>query len=281
MTAKIIDGKLIAEKIKHKISKQIKHRLESGLRAPGLAVIIVGNDPASEIYVYKKRQMCKELGIISKNYNLAKNTSENKLLELISNLNSNKLIDGILVQLPLPKHINSNKVIESISPQKDVDGFHPFNIGKLSIGKSNLSPCTPKGIITLLNHIKIDLPGKNAVIIGASNIVGKPMGMELINSQCTVTICHKITKNLPSIVKQADIVISATGTPNLVKHYWIKKNSIVIDVGMNRLPNGKLVGDVDFDQVKKVASWITPVPGGVGPMTVVTLMENTLCAAQD
>lgn len=280
MTAKIIDGKLIAEKLKQKIAEQIKQRLDKNLRAPGLAVIIVGEDPASKIYVNKKRQMCQDLGMVSKEHNLTESITENELLELINTLNNDKTIDGILVQLPLPKQIDSNKVIETIIPSKDVDGFHPYNIGKLSINKPGLRPCTPKGIMTLLKYTETELKGKNAAVIGASNIVGKPMAMELMNARCTVTVCRSTTRDLPSVIKQADIVIAAAGVAQMVKAEWIKQDAIVIDVGINRLPDGKLVGDVDFDQVKEIASWITPVPGGVGPMTVATLMENTLYAAE-
>jgi len=279
MTAKIIDGFTIAQKLQLEIASQIKDLTSNGLRAPGLAVIIVGENPASKIYVDKKRKMCLELGIISKDYNLPDNLSESELLKLITDLNKDRSIDGILVQLPLPKHIDSNKILEYILPDKDVDGFNPYNIGKLSLGRSALRPCTPKGILTLLQSTGVDLKGMNAVVIGASNIVGKPMAMELINARSTVTVCRSTTRDLPAIVRQADIVIAATGVAEMVKGDWIKQGAIVIDVGINRLPNGELVGDVDFEQAKEVAGWITPVPGGVGPMTVATLMENTLYAA--
>lgn len=278
MTAKIIDGKKIAASIQQKVANEIQELISKKLRAPGLAVIIVGDDPASKIYVEKKRQACRELGFFSKAYDLSKNISEKELLKLINDLNRNSEIDGILVQLPLPQHIDINKVIEAVSPNKDVDGFHPYNIGRLSIGYPLFRPCTPKGIMTLLQSTETELTGKNAVIIGASNIVGKPMAMELINATCTVTICHQTTKNLSSIIKQADIIISATGVAQLVKGDWIKAGSIVIDIGISKLPNGKIVGDVNFEEAKKVAGWITPVPGGVGPMTVAMLMENTLDA---
>ena len=279
MTAKIIDGFTIAQKLQLEIASQIKDLTSNGLRAPGLAVIIVGENPASKIYVDKKRKMCLELGIISKDYNLPDNLSESELLKLITDLNKDRSIDGILVQLPLPKHIDSNKILENILPDKDVDGFHPYNIGKLSLGKPALRPCTPKGILTLLQSTGVDLKGMDAVVIGASNIVGKPMAMELINARSTVTVCRSTTRDLPKIVKQADIVIAATGVAQMVKGDWIKQGAIVIDVGINRLADGKLVGDVDFEQTKERAGWITPVPGGVGPMTVITLMENTLYAA--
>lgn len=279
MSAKIIDGTAIAAMLKKDLAIQIKNRILQGLRPPGLAVIIVGEEVATKIYVEKKRETCRELGILSKDYNLPDNLAENELLELINTLNQEPTIDGILIQLPLPKQINSNKVLEYIVPDKDVDGFHPYNIGKLSLGQSILRPCTPKGIMTLLESTKVNLKGAHAIVIGASNIVGKPMVMELINTRCTVTVCRSTTRNLAKIVKQADIVISATGVAEMVKGDWIKPGAIVIDVGINRLANGKLVGDVDFDQAKEHASWITPVPGGVGPMTVATLMENTFYAA--
>ena len=281
MTAKIIDGLAIEKTLQQKIADQVKQRIDSGLRAPGLAVVIVGENPASKIYVEKKRKMCQALNIISQYHALPASTSEVDLLKLIATLNNAQIIDGILVQLPLPKHINSNKVLENIRPNKDVDGFHPYNIGKLSIGQPTLRPCTPKGIMTLLQSTGTDLRGQNAVVIGASNIVGKPMAMELINARCTVTVCRSTTRDLPSEVKQADIVIAATGAPQMVKGDWLKPEAIVIDVGINKLPNGKLAGDVDFAQAKEIAGWITPVPGGVGPMTVATLMENTLYAATE
>jgi methylenetetrahydrofolate dehydrogenase (NADP+)/methenyltetrahydrofolate cyclohydrolase len=223
--------------------------------------------------------MCQELNMISQDHNLPDTASEEELLKLIDTLNHDQTIDGILIQLPLPKHIDSSKVLENIHPDKDVDGFHPYNVGRLSTDKPVLRPCTPKGIMTLLQSTGVDLRGKNAVVIGASNIVGKPMAMELINARCTVTVCRSTTRDLPSVVKQADIVVVATGVPHMVKGDWIKPGAIVIDVGMDRLPDGKLVGDVDFEAAKIHAGWITPVPGGVGPMTVATLMENTFYAA--
>lgn len=279
MTAKIIDGKLIAEKLQKEIAAKTKERLANGLRPPGLAVIIVGEDPASKIYVDKKRQMCQNLGFVSQNYNFPEELPESELLDLINKLNNDQNIDGILVQLPLPKQIGTNKILEAIDPDKDVDGFHPCNIGRLAIGKPALHPCTPKGIMTLLEFTGVELKGKHGVIIGASNIVGKPMALELINAGCTVTICQNTTRDLPTIVKQADILIAAAGVPKMVKGDWLKKDVIVIDVGINKLEGNKIVGDVDFEQAKKIASWITPVPGGVGPMTIITLMENTLLAA--
>jgi methylenetetrahydrofolate dehydrogenase (NADP+) / methenyltetrahydrofolate cyclohydrolase len=283
MTAKIIDGNAISKQIHQEVALGIKNRLAQGLRAPGLAVIIIGENPASKIYVGKKRKTCEEVGLISKGYDLPETTTEAELLALVDQLNNDPTIDGILVQMPLPKHIDVNKVLERIKPDKDVDGFHPYNIGRLLVGRPNLRPCTPKGMITLLNRsVNIqDLRGLHAVIIGHSNIVGKPMALELLNINCTVTVCHIFTKDISTHIKQADIVVAAAGVPNLVKGAWIKPGAIILDVGINRLPNGKIVGDVEFEVAKEVAAWITPVPGGVGPMTVATLMENTLFAANE
>ena len=281
MTAKIIDGSAIAKALQQKIADQVKQRIAAGLRTPGLAVVIVGENPASKIYVGKKRKMCEELNMISQYHALPETIAENDLIKLIDTLNHDQTIDGILVQLPLPKHIDGSKILENIRPDKDVDGFHPYNIGKLSIGQPTLRPCTPKGIMTLLQTTEQDLRGQNAVVIGASNIVGKPMAMELINTRCTVTVCRSTTRDLPGEVKQADIVVAATGIPQMVKGDWLKPGATVIDVGINKLPDGKLVGDVDFAQAQEVAGWITPVPGGVGPMTVATLMENTLYTATE
>lgn len=281
MVAKVIDGVLIAKQLQKDIATAISKRIEQGLRAPGLALVMVGENPASKIYVGKKRQLCHELGILSRDYFLDESTSEADLLHIVNDLNADHSIDGILIQLPLPKHINATTVLETIRPDKDVDGFHPYNIGRLSIAEPILRPCTPKGIITMFKSAEIELRGLDAVIIGASNIVGKPMAMELINARCTVTICRSTTRNLPSIVRGADIIIAATGVPHMIKGAWIKEGAIVIDVGINKLPDGKIVGDVDFASVKEIASWITPVPGGVGPMTVATLMENTLYACKE
>lgn len=278
MTAKILDGQAIAKQLQQKIFKQIQELIITKKRTPALTVIIVGENAASKIYVNKKRKMCQELGILSHNYDLPEAVSEAELLNLINKLNNDMAIDGILIQLPLPSHIDKNNILESIKPDKDVDGFHPYNIGRLLTGSPLMRPCTPKGIMTLLQATGVELSGQHAVIIGASNIVGKPMALELINQHCTVTICNSATKNLAGLVKQADIIIAAAGHPCLIKGDWIKSGAIVIDVGINRLPDGRLVGDVDFAAAKLRASWITPVPGGVGPMTVMTLMENTLYA---
>jgi methylenetetrahydrofolate dehydrogenase (NADP+) / methenyltetrahydrofolate cyclohydrolase len=281
MVAQIIDGVAVSKALQQEIIAAINARKAKGLRMPGLAVVIVGENPASKIYVGKKRQMCHTLGMISKDFNLPDNTPEAQLLQLVDDLNNDPVVDGILIQLPLPKHIDSTKVLERIKPDKDVDGFHPYNVGRLSIGESVLRPCTPKGIVTLLKSTGQDLRGKSAVIIGASNIVGKPMAMELINARCTTTVCRSTTKDIASYAREADILVSATGVPLMVKGDWIKEGAIVIDVGMNKSPEGKLCGDVDFAAAKERAGWITPVPGGVGPMTIITLMENTLYAANE
>jgi methylenetetrahydrofolate dehydrogenase (NADP+) / methenyltetrahydrofolate cyclohydrolase len=273
--AQIIDGKIVSKLVKD----NIKSIIESKKVSPSLAVILVGNDPASLTYVRNKTKECLEVGISPKDYHLPEDTSEEKLLELIGNLNKDDDIDGILVQLPLPKHINTNKILNAISPYKDVDGFHPENVGKLMIGTPFVEPCTPKGVIRLLEHYGISVEGKRAVVLGRSNIVGKPMAIMLLHRNATVTICHSKTKDLSEITKQADILVSAIGIPNFVKADMIKKDAVVIDVGINKVEeNGKskLVGDVDFENVKEVASYITPVPGGVGPMTRAMLLENTV-----
>ena len=275
----IINGKEIAKNIREQAKIAVDERLKKGLRRPGLAVVIVGKDPASQIYVKNKRKACEEVGFISKGYDLPENTTQSELLQVISELNYNPEIDGILVQLPLPAHIDSTLVLEHITPNKDVDGFHPYNIGRLAQRMPVLRPCTPKGIITLLKETVPDLTGMNAVIIGASNIVGRPLILELLMAKCTVTNCHRFTKDLQQHTQQADILISAVGKPHFVKPEWIKSGAIVIDVGINRLENGKIVGDVDTDQVKNIAGYITPVPGGVGPMTIATLIENTVYAS--
>jgi len=273
--AQIIDGKIVSKLVKD----NIKSIIESKKINPSLAVILVGNDPASLTYVRNKTKECLEVGISPKDYHLHEDTPEEKLLELIGNLNKDDDIDGILVQLPLPKHINTNKILNAIFPYKDVDGFHPENVGKLMIGTPFIEPCTPKGVIRLLEHYGISVEGKRAVVLGRSNIVGKPMAIMLLHRNATVTICHSKTKDLSEITKQADILVSAIGIPNFVKADMIKKDAVVIDVGINKVEeNGKskLVGDVDFENVKEVASYITPVPGGVGPMTRAMLLENTV-----
>ncbi|MBK4775868.1 bifunctional methylenetetrahydrofolate dehydrogenase/methenyltetrahydrofolate cyclohydrolase FolD [Candidatus Pantoea edessiphila] len=276
MIAKIIDGKIVAQKLKFEITEKIKKRLKIGRRIPSLAIILIGDNPASKIYVINKRRVCKEVGLLSFLYDLPATTSEHELLKLIDNLNKDNNIDGILVQLPLPRNINYFNILDRIKPDKDVDGFHPYNIGRLCQRIPKLSPCTPHGVIALLKHYNINTYGLNAVIIGASNIVGRPMSMELLLVGCTTTVTHRFTKNLYQHVKNADLLIVAVGKPNFIPGYWVQPGAIVIDVGINRLNNGKLVGDVDFETAYQRASFITPVPGGVGPMTVAMLMKNTL-----
>lgn len=280
MTAQLIDGKKIAAEIRHDIAQQVQQRIGQGQRAPGLAVILVGNDPASEVYVAHKRKDCEQVGFQSLAYDLPATTTQSELLELIDRLNSDDTVDGILVQLPLPKHLDSSMLLERINPHKDVDGFHPYNVGRLAQRMPLLRSCTPKGIMTLLEHTGVDLHGLDAVVVGASNIVGRPMALELLLAGCTTTIAHRFTTNLESHVRRADLVVVAVGIPDLVKGEWIKPGAIVIDVGMNRQDNGKLVGDVGFDAALERAAWITPVPGGVGPLTRASLLENTFQAYQ-
>ena len=285
MVAKIIDGKLIASKVKEQVSIAVSDLNQKSI-FPGLATIIVGNDAASSIYVKNKRKSAKEVGIESFQYEFPENIQEKELLELINELNLNSDVDGILVQLPLPKHINSDLIIDSIDVSKDVDGFNVINAGKTFIGRDSVIPCTPLGCLLMLKSIKIELKGKNAVIIGRSNIVGKPMAQLLLNEDCTVTIVHSKTFNIQALVKEADIVVAAVGSANLVKGSWIKKGAVVIDVGINRLKvedKNILVGDINFNEVKDIASYITPVPGGVGPMTIACLLMNTVfqCAKRN
>lgn len=280
MSAKIIDGKAIATELKHTLKQANEQRLAQGLRTPGLAVILIGGDPASQVYVGSKRRSCEQVGFKSESFDLPESTSEQELLALIDKLNNNDEIDGILVQLPLPQHIDTEKVIEAIASDKDVDGFHPYNIGRLAQRNPQLRPCTPKGVMTLLTSTGVDLHGQEAVVVGASNIVGRPMALELLLAGCTTTVCHRWTKDLEFHVRRADILIVAVGKPNFIPGDWIKQGAIIIDVGINRLENGSLTGDVEFDVAQEKASWITPVPGGVGPMTVATLLENTLFAAE-
>ncbi len=280
MSARILDGKKIAQELRAEIKQRVDRRLASGKRPPGLAVLKVGNEAASEVYVRNKREACAEAGFISFDYDLPLDASQEKLLSHIDQLNTDPNVDGILVQLPLPKHIDQTIVIERISPTKDVDGFHPYNIGRLAQRIPRLRPCTPYGVMRLLQTIGEALPGKEAVVVGASNIVGRPMSLELLLAGCTVTTCHRYTQSLPGHVARADVLVVAVGRPGMVKGDWIKPGAIVIDVGINRLPNGKLVGDVEFETARQRAGWITPVPGGVGPMTVATLLLNTLEAAE-
>ena len=277
MTAQIISGTQLASQIKSNVAQQISQYVAQGKRAPSLAVILVGADPASQVYVGSKRKSCAEIGITSKSYDLPETTTEQALLELIKELNQDNTVDGILVQLPLPKHIDSTKVIEQISPEKDVDGFHPYNVGRLCQRIPTLRACTPYGVMKLLETTGISFYGKHAVIVGASNIVGRPMALELLLAGCTVTVTHRFTEDLASHIRQADILVVAVGKPKFIKGEWIKEGAVVVDVGINRL-EGKLVGDVEFDVAAQRASYITPVPGGVGPMTVAMLMQNTLSA---
>ncbi|WP_457623581.1 bifunctional methylenetetrahydrofolate dehydrogenase/methenyltetrahydrofolate cyclohydrolase FolD [Persephonella sp.] len=274
----ILDGKKLSEEIKKQLREEVSGYISNGLRKPALAVILVGDDPASKVYVKRKKESCEYVGINSLSFNLPENTTEEELLELIGKLNGDEDVDGILVQLPLPDHINTQNIIEAINPEKDVDGFHPLNMGKLSIGKSDgIVPCTPLGIYILMRHYKIDFYKKDVVVVGASNIVGKPMSLLFLkNEEATVTVCHKNTKDLKSHTKRADIIVVAVGKPSLITEDMVKENSVIIDVGINRLEDGRIVGDVDYDKVKKKVSAITPVPGGVGPMTVVSLLINTL-----
>lgn len=280
MTAQNIDGALISKTVRTEVAARVQARLDAGLRAPGLAVVLVGQDPASQVYVGSKRRACEEVGFVSKSYDLPATATESELLDLVDQLNNDPEIDGILVQLPLPAGIDSTQVLERIIPEKDVDGFHPYNVGRLAQRMPKLRSCTPKGIITLLDRYNIPLRGKHAVIVGASNIVGRPMTLELLLAGCTTTTCHRFTQDLEGHVRQADLVVVAVGKPAFIPGDWIKEGAVVIDVGINRLESGKLVGDVEYDVAREKASFITPVPGGVGPMTVATLIENTLLACE-
>ncbi|QCI16139.1 bifunctional methylenetetrahydrofolate dehydrogenase/methenyltetrahydrofolate cyclohydrolase FolD [Buchnera aphidicola] len=280
MPAIIINGNAIAEKIKLKILKKVNQRKKNGKKTPGLAMILVGTDIPSKIYVNKKKIACKQVGFFSECWYFSENVKEIELLNLIKKLNNNNNIDGILIQLPLPQQINYLKILSSIVPDKDVDGFHPYNTGSLCQRTPKLRACTPKGIITMLKYKNIKTHGLHAVMVGASNIVGRPMSLELLLAGCTTTVTHRFTKNLKNHIKRADLVIVAVGKPNFLKGDWIKSGSIIIDVGINRLEDGKIVGDVDFKNAYLKASYITPVPGGVGPMTVATLLQNTLEACE-
>lgn len=280
MTAQLIDGKKISQQILQDIAERVQQRINNQLRRPCLAVVLVGEDPASAVYVRNKKRACETTGFESRSYELPAQTSEEELLTLIDEMNTDRDIDGILIQLPLPKHINSQLVLERIVPHKDVDGFHPYNIGRLVVKMPLMRPCTPKGVMTLMDAYGINVIGKKAVIVGASNIVGRPQALELLLARATVTICHSATQNLAEEVAAADIVVVGVGKPNFVKGEWIKPGAVVIDVGINRLENGQLCGDVEFAVACERAAMITPVPGGVGPMTIATLMENTLQAAE-
>lgn len=278
MTAKIIDGKSIAARIRDEIRTHVSKQTKLGKPAPNLAVILVGKDPASQIYVRNKHLACETAGIQSVDYSLPASVTAKKLLGLIEKLNNDKNVNGILLQLPLPKHLQADEMLEHIHPLKDVDGFHSFNLGRLAQFQPILRPCTPFGVMLLLKELGQVFAGKHAVIIGASNIVGKPMALELLAAGCTVTICHRLTKHLNQHVANADILVSAVGKPSFIKGKWIKKGATVIDVGITLLPNGKLAGDIQYQQAKERAKWITPVPGGVGPMTIAVLLKNTLLA---
>ncbi|MEJ2180556.1 MAG: bifunctional methylenetetrahydrofolate dehydrogenase/methenyltetrahydrofolate cyclohydrolase FolD [Gammaproteobacteria bacterium] len=279
MTAQVIDGKAIAASLRQDIKIRVEQRIASGQRPPGLAVVLVGEDPASQVYVGSKRRACEEVGFKSVAYDLPASTSKEELLSIIDDLNANEEIDGILVQLPLPDHIPAETIIERIRYDKDVDGFHPYNVGKLALRQPVLRPCTPRGVMTLLEKTGIEARGMDTVVVGASNHVGRPMALELLLAGCTVTVCHRFTKDLETLVRNAELLVVAVGKPSIVKGEWIKPGAVVIDIGINRNEQGKLVGDIDFEIAKQNAGWITPVPGGVGPMTVATLLENTIDAA--
>ncbi|MDA8421616.1 MAG: bifunctional methylenetetrahydrofolate dehydrogenase/methenyltetrahydrofolate cyclohydrolase FolD [Pseudomonadota bacterium] len=279
MGADIINGKAIAALLQAGIAQRVATHIAGGGRAPGLAVILVGEDPASQVYVRSKRRACAEAGIVSFSHNLPVSTPQRSLLDLIDSLNQDARVDGILVQLPLPTHIDPETIIERILPGKDVDGFHPYNVGRLALRMPVLRPCTPRGVMTLLESTGVAIRGQNAVVVGASNLVGRPMALELLLAGCTVTVCHRFTRDLQAEVASADILVVAVGKPHLIKGEWIKPGAIVMDVGINRRSDGTLVGDVEFEAAQQRARWITPVPGGVGPMTVATLLLNTLEAA--
>jgi methylenetetrahydrofolate dehydrogenase (NADP+)/methenyltetrahydrofolate cyclohydrolase len=277
--AQILSGKTVSQRIKDELKERVTELKEKGIN-PGLAVIIVGDDPASRVYVNNKKKACAEIGIYSEEYALGESTSEEELLGLIDELNHKKEINGILVQLPVPKHINEERIINAIDPKKDVDAFHPVNVGKIMVGNFDFVPCTPAGVMELIKESGIDVSGKECVVVGRSNIVGKPQAMLLLHQNGTVTICHSRTKDLAAKTKQADILVAAVGIPNFITGDMIKEGAVVIDVGINRIAEKKLVGDVDFESAERVAGAITPVPGGVGPMTIAMLMKNTVKAAE-
>ena len=278
--AKIIDGKAISKQVREEIAADVVSFKEKHGQAPGLAVIIVGNDPASQVYVRNKKKACEEVGFYSESYELPAETTQEELVALVEKLNSDDKINGILVQLPLPKHLNETEILLKIKPEKDVDAFHPYNVGKIMIGNHDFLPCTPAGVMVLLERSGIEIAGKKCVVIGRSNIVGKPMAMLLLHANGTVTICHSRTQNLKEICREADILVASIGKPEFVTGDMVKDGAVVVDVGINRLDNGKLVGDVAFSEVEPKASYITPVPGGVGPMTITMLLKNTLTAAE-
>ncbi|OGT49132.1 MAG: bifunctional methylenetetrahydrofolate dehydrogenase/methenyltetrahydrofolate cyclohydrolase [Gammaproteobacteria bacterium RIFCSPHIGHO2_12_FULL_41_15] len=281
MTAQLLDGRALSQRMKTHIAQRVQQRLSQRLPAPGLAVILVGDDPASHTYVSHKQRACQEVSIHSHIHRLPSSLSQETLVQLIDQCNQDPKTHGILLQLPLPSHIATDDLLERINPQKDVDGFHPYNMGRLAQRRPLLRPCTPYGIIRLLEQTDRPIAGQHAVVVGASNIVGRPMALELLLAKATVTICHRSTISLSNHVKEADILIAAIGNPGVIQSTWIKPGAIVVDVGFSRLTNGKITGDIEFDTAKTRASWITPVPGGVGPMTVATLLENTLQAAEN
>lgn len=278
MTASLLDGKHVAQGIQNTLKETLAAIRQQGLRIPGLAVILLGDDPASRIYVKNKRAMCTDVGFISYADDLPTTTSEAELLKRIDELNADPTVDGILVQLPLPAHIHTPTILERISPSKDIDGFHPYNLGRLAQGHPLLRPCTPYGIIQLLHHYQIELLGKHAVVIGSSNIVGRPMALEFLLAKATVTMCHSATQELEQHVQAADVIVVATGIKEVIHSMWLNEKQVIVDVGMHRTKEGSLHGDVDFNTAKQRVRWITPVPGGVGPMTIITLLQNTLQA---
>lgn len=280
MTAQLIDGRAIAAEVRQDVASRVSSRLNVGARAPGLAVVLVGNDPASHVYVSNKHRACENAGIHSIQHELPSQTTQEALEALIDRLNADDTIDGILVQLPLPDHLDAEPLLERILPQKDVDGFHPYNLGRLAQRLPSLRPCTPKGVMTLLSKSHLEVRGLDAVVVGASNIVGRPMALELMLAGCTTTVCHRFTRDLEAHVRRADLLVVAIGKPGIVKSDWIKPGAIVIDVGINRQDDGQLIGDLDFELAQQRASYITPVPGGVGPMTVSSLLQNTLESAE-
>ncbi|WP_104203473.1 bifunctional methylenetetrahydrofolate dehydrogenase/methenyltetrahydrofolate cyclohydrolase FolD [Billgrantia saliphila] len=280
MTAQLIDGKAIAAQVREQVARQVEARRIEGKRIPGLAVILVGEDPASHVYVSNKHRACEQAGILSFRHALPADTTQEALERLIDELNADSRVDGILLQLPLPEHLDDRPILERILPHKDVDGFHPYNLGRLAQRQPMLRPCTPKGIMTLLQASGLKVRGLDATVVGASNIVGRPMALELMLAGCTTTVCHRFTRNLETHVRRAELLVVAVGKPGLVKGEWVREGAIVIDVGINREQDGRLVGDVEFAPAAERAGWITPVPGGVGPMTVASLLENTLGAAE-
>jgi len=280
MSARILDGKALAATVTDEVRTAVAERVARGRPAPGLAVVLVGENAASQVYVRNKRRTTEGVGMLSFAHDFPADVPEAELLALIDRLNADPTVSGILVQLPLPAHIDPERVTERIDPRKDVDGFHPYNVGRLVLKRPTLRPCTPYGCMKLLEATGETLAGKHAVVIGQSNIVGRPMALELLMARCTVTVCHSATRDLPGIVRQGDVVVAGVGKAKFVPDDWVKQGAIVIDVGINRMPDGKLCGDVDFDGAKERASWITPVPGGVGPMTIAMLLSNTLRAAE-